>query len=172
MKTETKRGKRMVCTLAHKRINIVFLLIVYIHICIDAYTCIHGIFNFSNRFAANTHAGDLHETNRRTRNLFREKHVHRTYTHTVYTYAYIIHTYEHVDVIHTKHAYIRGHHTSRIEANRKHREWSRIDITYIAYTRVNSQNAATYVRVYAKLGFGVLSFEYGRLRDRVTEPRY
>lgn len=34
-----------------QRINIVFLLIVYIHIYIDAYICIHGIFNFSNRFA-------------------------------------------------------------------------------------------------------------------------
>lgn len=44
---------------------------------------------------------------------------------------------------------------------------------HIAYER-DSQNATTYVRVYAKparRGFGVLSFEYGRLRDRVTEPR-
>lgn len=89
MKTETKRGKRMVCTLAHKRINIVFLLIVYIHICIDAYTCIHGIFNFSNRFAANTHAGDLHETNRRTRNLFREK----TCTSNIYSHCLHVRIY-------------------------------------------------------------------------------
>lgn len=70
----------------------------------------------------------------------------------------MIHTYEHVDVIHTKHAYIRGYHTSRIEANRKHREWSRIDITFIAYTRVEFSKRGNVRARVRKTGFWRFEF--------------
>lgn len=72
-----------------QRINIVFLLTVYIHtyIYIDAHICIHGIFNFSNRLAITrlyTRGGSTRKKEkkiRRTRNFF-QTHPHRTNTHT------------------------------------------------------------------------------------------
>ena len=167
---------------------------IHTHIYRRVYVCTRGIFNFSNRFAADTHDRRMHEREKSTNaQLVSRGHVHRTYTYSNDRHVYIYtHTHPHTHT-HTRactntqtwytwnRLYLlhREYDTSRVEVNLKRRrrtdrEWSRIDVTYIytyihiyiythIYARGNSQNAATYVRVYAKLG------RFWRFEFRVRE---
>ena len=155
---------------------------IHTHIYRRVYVCTRGIFNFSNRFAADTHDRRMHEREKSTNaQLVSRGHVHRTYTYSNDRHVYIyIHTHppthththarvhEHADVIHVKQTVFITqrvrHIESRSEFEKKKKNRSRVVS--------NRCNVYIYIHTYIYIYAYIRAWKFskrGNVRARVRK---